>query len=211
MIVLDTIRCQCIIVCTLSSLIDFYWLSEKSKHAKGYSSVYCMVSRLSSSKITCFGCVISLENNTATDQVIINVFQVAIMKCVRHPNVVLFMGAITKCPHLSIVTEYLPRYHPFFSTITDWCSSITTKKKYRANQSLWTGAVYTASYTGLLQAKYWIKGGGYVWHLMWCVIVLFIVLLVSDVFSKTWCCFWGAGQGDQLSSLSSSSNCSLGP
>uniref|UniRef100_A0A6N2KE08 non-specific serine/threonine protein kinase n=2 Tax=Salix TaxID=40685 RepID=A0A6N2KE08_SALVM len=35
--------------------------------------------------------------------------EVAIMKCVRHPNVVLFMGAITKCPHLSIVTEYLPR------------------------------------------------------------------------------------------------------
>ncbi|XP_057446861.1 serine/threonine-protein kinase CTR1-like [Lotus japonicus] len=36
-------------------------------------------------------------------------FKVAIMKRVRHPNVVLFMGAVTKCPHLSIVTEYLPR------------------------------------------------------------------------------------------------------
>lgn len=36
-------------------------------------------------------------------------FQVAIMKRVRHPNVVLFMGAVTKRPHLSIVTEYLPR------------------------------------------------------------------------------------------------------
>ncbi|KAK6940253.1 Serine-threonine/tyrosine-protein kinase, catalytic domain, partial [Dillenia turbinata] len=34
---------------------------------------------------------------------------VAILKRVRHPNVVLFMGAVTKCPHLSIVTEYLPR------------------------------------------------------------------------------------------------------
>jgi len=31
------------------------------------------------------------------------------MKRVRHPNVVLFMGAVTKRPHLSIVTEYLPR------------------------------------------------------------------------------------------------------
>ncbi|CAH9091876.1 unnamed protein product [Cuscuta europaea] len=31
------------------------------------------------------------------------------MKCVRHPNVVLFMGTVTKRPHLSIVTEYLPR------------------------------------------------------------------------------------------------------
>ncbi|KAI3948042.1 hypothetical protein MKX01_014641 [Papaver californicum] len=34
---------------------------------------------------------------------------VAIMKRVRHPNDVLFMGAVTKRPHLSIVTEYLPR------------------------------------------------------------------------------------------------------
>ncbi|TVU15806.1 hypothetical protein EJB05_39344, partial [Eragrostis curvula] len=35
--------------------------------------------------------------------------EISIMKRVRHPNVVLFMGAVIKCPHLSIVTEYLPR------------------------------------------------------------------------------------------------------
>ncbi|KAL7085443.1 hypothetical protein ACP275_14G282200 [Erythranthe tilingii] len=35
--------------------------------------------------------------------------EVAIMKRIRHPNVVLFMGAVTRRPHLSIVTEYLPR------------------------------------------------------------------------------------------------------
>lgn len=35
--------------------------------------------------------------------------EVAIMKRIRHPNVVLFMGAVTQSPHLSIVTEYLPR------------------------------------------------------------------------------------------------------
>uniref|UniRef100_A0A1D1Y4B0 non-specific serine/threonine protein kinase n=1 Tax=Anthurium amnicola TaxID=1678845 RepID=A0A1D1Y4B0_9ARAE len=35
--------------------------------------------------------------------------EVAIMKRVRHPNVVLFMGAVTKRPNLSIVTEYMPR------------------------------------------------------------------------------------------------------
>ncbi|KAL2498108.1 Protein kinase superfamily protein [Abeliophyllum distichum] len=35
--------------------------------------------------------------------------EVSIMKRVRHPNLVLFMGAVTKHPHLSIVTEYLPR------------------------------------------------------------------------------------------------------
>eukprot|EP01018_Ginkgo_biloba_P001230 Gb_26546 [translate_table: standard] len=35
--------------------------------------------------------------------------EVAIMKRLRHPNVVLFMGAVTMRPNLSIVTEYLPR------------------------------------------------------------------------------------------------------
>ncbi|GAB2293013.1 hypothetical protein Dimus_027236 [Dionaea muscipula] len=35
--------------------------------------------------------------------------EVSIMKRARHPNLVLFMGAVTKRPHLSIVTEYLPR------------------------------------------------------------------------------------------------------
>ena len=27
----------------------------------------------------------------------------------RHPNVVLFMGAVTRPPNLSILTEFLPR------------------------------------------------------------------------------------------------------
>lgn len=35
--------------------------------------------------------------------------EVAIMKKLRHPNVVLFMGAVTSPQHLSIVTEFLPR------------------------------------------------------------------------------------------------------
>lgn len=36
--------------------------------------------------------------------------KVRIMKRLRHPNVVLFMGAVTRAPNLSIVTEFLPRY-----------------------------------------------------------------------------------------------------
>lgn len=32
------------------------------------------------------------------------------MRNLRHPNVVLFMGAVTRPPNLSIVTEFLPRY-----------------------------------------------------------------------------------------------------
>ncbi|GMH17078.1 hypothetical protein Nepgr_018919 [Nepenthes gracilis] len=35
--------------------------------------------------------------------------EVSIMKRLRHPNVVLFMGAVTRSPNLSIVTEFLPR------------------------------------------------------------------------------------------------------
>ncbi|CAK9875827.1 unnamed protein product [Sphagnum jensenii] len=35
--------------------------------------------------------------------------EVAIMRRLRHPNVVLFMGAVTKPPNLSIITEFCPR------------------------------------------------------------------------------------------------------
>lgn len=35
--------------------------------------------------------------------------EILILKRLRHPNIVLFMGAVTKRPRLSIVTEYLPR------------------------------------------------------------------------------------------------------
>jgi serine/threonine protein kinase len=35
--------------------------------------------------------------------------EVRIMKKLRHPNIVLFMGAVTRPPNLSIVTEFLPR------------------------------------------------------------------------------------------------------
>ena len=31
------------------------------------------------------------------------------MRRLRHPNVVLFMGAVTRPPNLSIITEFLPR------------------------------------------------------------------------------------------------------
>lgn len=35
--------------------------------------------------------------------------EVRIMQRLRHPNIVLFMGAVTRPPHLSILTEFLPR------------------------------------------------------------------------------------------------------
>lgn len=36
--------------------------------------------------------------------------QIKIMLRLRHPNVVLFMGAVTHPPNLSILTEFLPRF-----------------------------------------------------------------------------------------------------
>lgn len=41
--------------------------------------------------------------------------QVEIMIRLRHPNVVLFMGAITRSPHFSILTEFLPRSVLFYA------------------------------------------------------------------------------------------------
>jgi serine/threonine protein kinase len=35
--------------------------------------------------------------------------EVRMMRRLRHPNIVLFMGAVTRPPNLSIVTEFLPR------------------------------------------------------------------------------------------------------
>ncbi|KAI3512373.1 hypothetical protein L1887_19688 [Cichorium endivia] len=35
--------------------------------------------------------------------------EVSLMKRLRHPNILLFMGAVTSSPHLCIVTEFLPR------------------------------------------------------------------------------------------------------
>lgn len=38
--------------------------------------------------------------------------KVRIMRRLRHPNVVFFLGAVTRPPNLSIVTEFLPRFVP---------------------------------------------------------------------------------------------------
>ncbi|CAA6660733.1 unnamed protein product [Spirodela intermedia] len=43
--------------------------------------------------------------------------EVAIMKSLRHPNIVLYMGAVTEPSNLSIVTEYLSRYSPLLGSL----------------------------------------------------------------------------------------------
>ncbi|KAI3740137.1 hypothetical protein L2E82_30558 [Cichorium intybus] len=50
-----------------------------------------------------------LDQEITTESLEEFISEVRIMKRVRHPNVVLFMGAVTRAPHLSIVTEFLPR------------------------------------------------------------------------------------------------------
>lgn len=52
--------------------------------------------------------------------------QVIIMRRLRHPNIVLFMGAVAKPPHLSIVTEFLARSEP--RAMTSQTSSLKKEK-----------------------------------------------------------------------------------
>ncbi|KAI3491258.1 hypothetical protein L1887_44407 [Cichorium endivia] len=49
-----------------------------------------------------------LDQEITTESLEEFISEVRIMKRVRRPNVVLFMGAVTRAPHLSIVTEFLP-------------------------------------------------------------------------------------------------------
>ncbi|KAG8647110.1 serine/threonine-protein kinase CTR1 isoform X1 [Manihot esculenta] len=52
---------------------------------------------------------ILMEQDFDTERIKEFLREVAIMKRLRHPNIVLFMGAVTQPPNLSIVTEYLSR------------------------------------------------------------------------------------------------------
>ncbi|KAK6236742.1 hypothetical protein QUC31_020538 [Theobroma cacao] len=51
-----------------------------------------------------------LDQDFSGDALIQFKCEVEIMLRLRHPNVVLFMGAVTRSPHFSILTEFLPRY-----------------------------------------------------------------------------------------------------
>ncbi|KAJ7966433.1 Mitogen-activated protein kinase kinase kinase [Quillaja saponaria] len=50
-----------------------------------------------------------LDQDFSGDALVQFKLEVEIMLRLRHPNVVLFMGAITRPPHFSILTEFLPR------------------------------------------------------------------------------------------------------
>ncbi|GMI92587.1 MAPKKK delta-1 [Hibiscus trionum] len=50
-----------------------------------------------------------LDQDFSGDSLVQFKCEVELMLRLRHPNVVLFMGAVTRPPHFSILTEYLPR------------------------------------------------------------------------------------------------------
>ncbi|KAF3954672.1 hypothetical protein CMV_020009 [Castanea mollissima] len=50
-----------------------------------------------------------LDQDFSGDSLVQFKSEVEIMLRLRHPNVVLFMGAVTRSPHFSILTEFLPR------------------------------------------------------------------------------------------------------
>ncbi|XVF23369.1 hypothetical protein REPUB_Repub13aG0032300 [Reevesia pubescens] len=60
---------------------------------------------------------------------------VAIMKRLRHPNIVLFMGAVTQPPKLSIVTEYLSR-GSLFSLLRMPDAGLVLDERLRLNMAL---------------------------------------------------------------------------
>lgn len=49
------------------------------------------------------------------------------MERLRHPNIVLFMGAVTQPPNLSIVTEYLSRSAPAGFNLSSLIVSLNQK------------------------------------------------------------------------------------
>ncbi|KAG0476327.1 hypothetical protein HPP92_013168 [Vanilla planifolia] len=87
--------------------------------------------------------------------------EVSIMNWIRHPNVILFMGAVTKPPHLSIVTEYLPRqaYICLNRLQCVYCPLISMLPE--------PGGVFTTSLTEQLQEKLWTRSVDFAWHWMW--------------------------------------------
>ena len=131
------------------------------------------------------------------------------MKRLRHPNIVLFMGAVTQPPNLSIVTEYLSRFVTvlIFFFIFFWKypllhSSIWKKKKGEKKFNVyflwllilevliveWTKTLTFAEVAcigfcvSLVWERCWMRGAGWVWPMMWWVFkgFTFFLLLFSN-------------------------------
>jgi hypothetical protein len=84
------------------------------------------------------------------------------MRSLRHPNIVLLMGAVTQPPNLSIVTEYLSRC----VLLSDYFFKHTICTPLELFQGSRTQPVYflcaevacTDFYTGMVQGKIWMSG-----------------------------------------------------
>lgn len=97
------------------------------------------------------------------------------MKRLRHPNIVLLMGAVTEPPNLSIVTEYLSKYSYIF--VTNFPDINYYIWNCLVQFFLLTGAmvllfsfsevVYMYLCVIPLQEKRWMRGAGCAWLMMW--------------------------------------------
>lgn len=90
----------------------------------------------------------------------------------RHPNVVLFMGAVTRPPHFSILTEFLPRFlYLLVMMYHDYV--ITYFKEFEGTLSVlscYVGGAYTDYY--IVPIPSWMWRGEWEWLLMWYLLSL---------------------------------------
>lgn len=96
------------------------------------------------------------------------------MKRLRHPNIVLLMGAVTQPPNLSIVTEYLSRFY------SPTCTSSFSHKRGSFSKAigyvdleiltyfeLSAGVAYIGCCIDLVPKRHWMRGVDLVWLMMW--------------------------------------------
>ncbi|EFJ06927.1 hypothetical protein SELMODRAFT_269874 [Selaginella moellendorffii] len=75
--------------------------------------------------------------------------EVRLMRRMRHPNVVLFMGAVTRPPNLSIVTEFLPR-GSLFKLIHRPSNQVDERRRLRMALDVAKGMNYLHSSTPMI-------------------------------------------------------------
>lgn len=106
------------------------------------------------------------------------ILQIEIMLRLRHPNVVLFMGAVTRPPNLSILTEFLPRLR----TLCYWQTTIGSSPIL--NVLFWLSNLCSWSFSNHLCDRRF-------WELLVCVDFTFYICLLSNLCL----CFWNDALG----------------